>query len=117
MTVWVYFNTNSSGNRRLARHVSLLGKVNSQKPAYTFLLTPSPDRRTAEGNKPSKRKPDKHVVSVHNRLAFRPTRKVSALFSLSFIACSFFIIVAAATQHRGLRTPEHHAVSSSSTAL
>jgi hypothetical protein len=24
-----------------------------------------PDRRTAEGDKPSKRKPDKHVVSVH----------------------------------------------------
>lgn len=27
-----------------------------------------PDRRTAEGDKPSKRKPDKHVVSVHGRL-------------------------------------------------
>src|SRR3954468_18930809 len=28
-------------NRRVGRHVSLLGKVNSQKPAYTFFLTPS----------------------------------------------------------------------------
>src|SRR5580700_10554032 len=28
-------------NRRIGRHVSLLDKVNSQKPAYTFFLTPS----------------------------------------------------------------------------
>ena len=35
-------------NRRVGRHVSLLDKVNSQKPAYTFLLTPSRDSRTAE---------------------------------------------------------------------
>src|SRR5580700_10754608 len=30
-------------NRRIGRHVSLLDKVNSQKPAYTFFLTPSSD--------------------------------------------------------------------------
>src|SRR6516162_6317687 len=29
-------------NRRIGRHVSLLDKVNSQKPAYTFFRTPSP---------------------------------------------------------------------------
>jgi hypothetical protein len=28
-------------NRRIGRHVSLLDKVNSQKPAYTFFRTPS----------------------------------------------------------------------------
>ena len=30
-----------------------------------------PDRRTAEGDKPSKRKPDKHVVSVHEPVGTR----------------------------------------------
>src|SRR6516165_11190488 len=29
-------------NRRISRHVSLPLKVNSQKPTYTSLLTPSP---------------------------------------------------------------------------
>src|SRR4029077_546297 len=37
-------------NRRIGRHVSLLDKVNSQKPAYTFFRTPSSheDPRRAE---------------------------------------------------------------------
>ena len=32
------------GNRRCRRHVSLLLKVNSQKPPYTLFLTPSPSK-------------------------------------------------------------------------
>jgi len=56
-----------------------------------------------------------------NRAVLRGNRKVLfALFLLSFIACSYFIIVAAVGlgdhQHGGEQSPDHHAVPSSSTA-
>src|SRR5437870_1741190 len=41
-------------NRRVGRHVSLLGKVNSQKPAYTFFLTPSRHRQVSPFEDPAR---------------------------------------------------------------
>ncbi|MGY3690161.1 hypothetical protein ACVIGA_000241 [Bradyrhizobium sp. USDA 3240] len=49
------------------RHVRLLGRVNSQKPAYTFLLTPSAERSRIRDNKYLML--DTTLVRVHQQAA------------------------------------------------
>jgi hypothetical protein len=54
--------------RYVCRSTGNAARLNSLAENFVCRLKKHPDRRTAEGDKPSKRKPEKHVVSGHGRV-------------------------------------------------